>query len=146
MELIYLSDNHVALCLLLSVPRFIFSQGYAKARGEGAGAPAPAESFLSTLEPPLRGELQWVEAQEHYVRLVTAEENRLVLHRFSDIVRELQAEEGIQVHRSHWVAFSAIGKTFKDGTNLRVRLRSGDTVPVSRSHRNDLIRALDLQA
>lgn len=144
LELLYLSDNHIALCLLLSLPRLALRI---------AGDPAPqtanhwlpddgrdvrelTPTLLSAIDPPLNGQIIWAEAQEHYVRIATSNEVRMVLCRFSDIVRELPGDRGMQVHRSHWVARSAIAQAVKDGQNMKLVLLSGDSVPVSRSFRS----------
>jgi DNA-binding LytR/AlgR family response regulator len=77
-----------------------------------------------------------MEAQEHYVRITTDEEVRMVLCRFSDIVRELSDDAGMQTHRSHWAAYPAIAEAVKEGQNMKLVLTSGDSVPVSRSFRS----------
>ena len=150
LELVYLFDNHLALCLLLSMPRYIMRQapvaGGLPATGETApsfadDAPSP-DSFLTNLTPPLAGAVLWAEAQEHYVRLTTTAGNRMVLHRFSDLLRELPEAEGLRVHRSHWVAFAAVSGAYRQGPNLRLKLRSGETIPVSRSYRKTVETAL----
>ncbi|AXI47655.1 hypothetical protein C1J03_17570 [Sulfitobacter sp. SK012] len=142
LELVFLFDNHVALCLLLSVPGWVL-------RASTSGASPVDESkkgtFLSTIDPPLSGVILWVEAQEHYVRITTQHESRLVLARFSDIVRDLSTKDGLQVHRSHWVAKSAIVNEQKSGQNLILVLSTGDTVPVSRSFRRKLVAATEAQ-
>lgn len=135
LEMIYLFDNHIALCLLLSVPRLVqraLSRQPLPQEGGNKG------TLLSAIDPPLNGEILWVEAQEHYVRITTEHENRMVLARFSDIVRELSQIDGLQVHRSHWVASSAIVKEQKNGQNLTLTLSTGDSVPVSRSFKSKL--------
>ncbi|WP_282604219.1 LytTR family DNA-binding domain-containing protein [Pelagibius sp. Alg239-R121] len=177
LELLFLSDNHLVLCLLLSLPK-IFMARLLPSRAEPPSAreaeavceipsdtvaaaerraaepraaephaaepstAGPSTAILSRIDPPLSGEILWAEAQEHYVRLKTTEETRMVLHRFSDILLDLPAQAGIQVHRSHWVAFDAIAEPFKDGANLRLRLQSGEVVPVSRSYRSATEQAL----
>ncbi len=145
-ELFYLLDNHLALCLLLSMPRFIgglTSKSSETELAEPRAKPPSTSSFLANLSPPLDGEIIWAEAQEHYVRLVTTTESRLVLYRFSDILRELPASAGMRVHRSHWVALSAIAETAKKGANLQILLKSGETIPVSRSYRQNFEQALE---
>lgn len=152
LELLYLSDNHLVFCLLLSLPRIIMNRAAPQAdlaMEEVASTPSvaqevppPGASILARIEPPLAGEVLWAEAQEHYVRLKTTQETRMVLQRFSDILHDLPAQSGIQVHRSHWVAFKAIAESFKDGSNLRLRLQSGEVVPVSRSYRSATEQAL----
>ncbi len=154
MELLYLSDNHIALCLLLTLPRLAL-----RTAGDLASQPAIHRSpdtdgtghgltptLLSAIDPPLNGEIILAEAQEHYVRITTSTEVRMVLCRFSDIVRELPGERGMQVHRSHWVARSAIARTVKDGQNMKLVLHSGDSVPVSRSFRSAVETRLEQPA
>lgn len=135
LEMIYLFDNHVALCLLLTIPRLV--------QRSLSMQPLPQEggnkgTLLSAIDPALNGDILWVEAQEHYVRITTQHENRMVLARFSDIVRELSQTDGLQVHRSHWVANSAIVKEQKNGQSLTLLLSTGDNVPVSRSFKSKL--------
>lgn len=135
LELIYLFDNHIALCLLLSVPRWVEMRSAASSQIQTGSEKG---TFLSAIEPSIDGEILWVAAQEHYVRITTQNENRMVLARFSDIVRELSNTEGLQVHRSHWVATSAIAKQHRKGQNLSLILTTGDVVPVSRSFKGNL--------
>mgnify|MGYP003117872414 CR=1 FL=1 len=136
LELLYLFDNHLAVCLLLTVPRWILHQEREAAFSQddrGVG------TLLSAIDPPLNGEVLWVEAQEHYVRITTPHEKRMVLARFSDIVRELSSEDGLQVHRSHWVATAAVVAEQKSGQNISLLLNTGDNVPVSRSFKGNLV-------
>lgn len=149
-ELIYLSDNHLALCALLMFPRYLAgrmparesdnkeSTAYAVAAGADATHQASPSSFLATIDPPLSGRIIWIEAQEHYIRINTENESRMVLHRFADAIRELPASAGMQVHRSHWVCFSDIKALKREGQRLRLLLSSGDYVPVSRSYRQQV--------
>ncbi len=135
LEMVYLADNHVAFCLLLSVPRWISATMTSPTSEADASAPA---TLLATLDPPLAGEVIWVEAQEHYVRITTTQENRLILARFSDILRELSTTKGMQVHRSHWVSEKAVISRQKSGQSLNLVLTTGDKVPVSRSFRKQI--------
>lgn len=163
LEFVYLLDNHVFLCLLLSVPQMMFrdrgttqanvvASGVAPSDGDSdsdshsarEAHPTQRQRALAGVEPPLKGALLWAEAQEHYVRLTTDTEARMVLHRFSDILRDLPEQSGVQVHRSHWVAYMAIDEAFIEGANLRLRLKTGSIVPVSRSFRTQTERALKL--
>lgn len=144
LELAYLSDNHIALCLLLSLPRLALRAAGDPATQsinhrlpvDGEGVRELTPTLLSAIDPPLNGQIIWAEAQEHYVRIITSNEVRMVLCRFSDIVRELPGDRGLQVHRSHWVACSAIAEAVRDGQNMKLVLLSGDSVPVSRSFRS----------
>ncbi len=143
-ELVYQFDNHVALCLLLALPRVMVKyRPVATSTSTTLPDDVRPVGFLDTLDPPLEGDIIWAEAQEHYVRLSTTEENRMVLHRFADILRDLPEEAGIRVHRSHWVSFSAIADVHRDGSKLQLKLCNGETVPVSRTYKRDVETALE---
>jgi DNA-binding LytR/AlgR family response regulator len=62
----------------------------------------------------------------------------MVLARFSDLLRELSRDEGMQVHRSHWIAISAVSKKEKSGQSMNLRLTTGDLVPVSRRYQQQV--------
>jgi hypothetical protein len=159
LEMVYLSDNHLALCLLLSAPKMFSSSAPAVSQrleehsdrsdqvslsetmlfddgtiGHVENAETPANGYLRHLERPFDEELLRVEAQEHYVRLVGRTESRMVLYRFNDIVSELSSELGMQVHRSHWVSYSAIERSLREEGRLWLVLTEGSRVPVSRKH------------
>ncbi|MDV7340082.1 LytTR family transcriptional regulator DNA-binding domain-containing protein [Terasakiella sp. A23] len=138
LELLYLSDNHFALCLLLSAPRL-----FKKLRNEATAQ--QGATFLETLEPKLKGDLLWITAQEHYVKITTSEETRTVLYRFSDLIRDLHAHPGMQIHRSHWIAFDAITDVEKSSQSMKVTLSSGAIIPVSRTYRSLLEDQLSKQ-
>ncbi len=152
LELLYLSDNHIALCLLLSLPRLALNAHSDAAAlptnqglpNNGGGVREFPHTLLSGIDPPLDGTIIWVEAQEHYVRITTNNEVRMVLCRFSDMVRELPDDTGMQVHRSHWVASSGIARVARDGQNMKLVLHSGDSVPVSRSFRSTVETRLEI--
>jgi len=68
----------------------------------------------------------------------------MVLNRFSDVINDLTETNGLQVHRSHWVAMSAIEDVEQNGQSMQLRLVTGDSVPVSRSYRKATQTALGL--
>ena len=105
----------------------------AVAQPEQEAPPATAESpFLSRLPGALGRDLLCLEMQDHYLRAETALGSTLLLMRFRDAVAELGAS-GMQVHRSWWVAASAVEALERDGRGARLRIRGGGTVPVSRA-------------
>ncbi len=157
LEIIYLSDNHLALCVILTAPRLFqtFKRTDA-AKGiaptvETSDADRPFEpepvgsldrssetGYLRHLDHPLNGELLRVEAQEHYVRLISDQETRMVLYRFNDIVSELPGKLGMQVHRSHWVAFAAAKRLYRDSGRLWLTITDGSKIPVSRKYSEEV--------
>ena len=146
-ELLFLLDNHILFCALISLPRILLQQGeytHDKAPQDEATqnlAPVKAkdthssDTYFDTLEPRLKGNLCCMEAQEHYIQIISSEESRMVLHRFSDAVRSIPTFLGMQVHRSHWVAHSAVQEVMVEGQSMRLKLSCGKLVPVSRTFR-----------
>jgi len=54
--------------------------------------------------------------------------------RFGDALQELGGLEGLQVHRSWWVARAAIAAVERDGQRMSLTLSTGLVVPVSRAY------------
>jgi hypothetical protein len=97
-------------------------------------APAPPK-FLERLPLKLRGAEVWaVEAEDHYLRLHTSKGQDLILMRLSDAVDELHGVEGMQVHRSWWVARDAIADAKRGDGRATLTLKDGSQVPVSRTY------------
>ncbi len=96
--------------------------------------PQPAK-FLERLPLKLRGAEVWaVEAEDHYLRLHTSKGQDLILLRLADAVAELQGIEGLQVHRSWWVARDAITDAKRGDGRATLTLKDGAEVPVSRTY------------
>ncbi|MEH6644828.1 LytTR family DNA-binding domain-containing protein [Sulfitobacter sp.] len=93
-----------------------------------------SDTFLRRLPIELRAPLVRIEAQDHYLNVVTAKGNTLILMHLGDATAELSGL-GIQVHRSHWVAPAAVKTRRREkGRDLLV-MADGAEVPVSRSYR-----------
>ena len=98
-----------------------------------AGPQAP--KFLERLPLKLRGAEVWaVEAEDHYLRLHTSKGQDLILLRLADAVAELEGIEGLQVHRSWWVARDAITEAKRGDGRATLTLKDGAEVPVSRTY------------
>ncbi|WP_309088513.1 LytTR family DNA-binding domain-containing protein [Phenylobacterium sp.] len=108
------------------------------AHGPQAGTPAPPK-FLERLPLKLRGAEVWaVEAEDHYLRLHTSKGQDLILMRLADAVAELEGIEGLQVHRSWWVARDAIVDARRGDGRATLTLKDGVQVPVSRTYAGEL--------
>jgi len=105
-------------------------------RADAAQAPPPAPpKFLERLPLRLRGAEVWaVEAEDHYLRLHTSKGQDLILMRLADAVSELEGIEGMQVHRSWWVARDAITDARRGDGRATLTLKDGSQVPVSRTY------------
>jgi hypothetical protein len=94
--------------------------------------PGGATGFLDRLPPRLGRELLCLKMEDHYVRAHTTRGSDLILTPLKDAVAEL-GDEGLQVHRSWWVARRAVSEPIAQGRNLYLRLSNGLEVPVSRA-------------
>lgn len=142
LELLYLLDNHIAVCLLVYLPRMITADALDPSNVSSLEHDSSGESvierdtlFQSSFDPPLQGDICHLEAQEHYVRILTTDETRMLLYRFSDAVKQMPSSTGMQTHRSHWVANAAVKGLIIKGQSLKVELNDGTLVPVSRTFR-----------
>ncbi|MEP3049182.1 MAG: LytTR family DNA-binding domain-containing protein [Roseibium sp.] len=154
-ELVYLLDNHFFLCMILSVPLLFAKHNNFDNIDDDLGSSSQVKfepkdvtqntssvllpdsgelnsPFFKSLSPAFQGALLRAEAQEHYIRLIGTEETRMILYRFSDVLRELPDELGLQVHRSHWIAYDGVKRVFRAGGNTRIQTVDGVEIPVSR--------------
>jgi DNA-binding LytR/AlgR family response regulator len=67
------------------------------------------------------------------VRVHTLTGSRLVLMTLSQAMAIMEKADGLQVHRSWWIARKAVVRTVAHGRNLRLELVNGVVAPVSRS-------------
>jgi hypothetical protein len=106
--------------------------------------PGPAEAssrFLERLPIRLRGAEIWaVEAEDHYLRVHTSAGQDLILLRMADAVAELEGQEGMQVHRSWWVARAGIADARRADGRATLTLKDGSEAPVSRTYAAELRR------
>ncbi|MGP3697762.1 LytTR family DNA-binding domain-containing protein [Rhodobacter sp. NSM] len=104
--------------------------------------PQPCEDgmprLLQRMEPDQRGDLMSITVRDHYVDVVTSSGLVSLLLRFSDAMDETEGVPGAQVHRSHWVAWSAVAGVEREPGKLFLVLKDGSRIPVSRAHRAKL--------
>ena len=128
----------------LGLPRY----RYVIPRGYDFHDPTPSVPAAAELEPE-RGSLDKpgfmqrmpvdlglddilaIKAEQHYIRVFTANRDYMLLHRFSDAVHELGTDIGMQVHRSYWVNRKAIASIKPRAKKFQVELVTGERVPVS---------------
>lgn len=98
----------------------------------------PGSRFHARIPPRLGRDLRALEMEDHYLRIHTALGSDLVLMRMGDAVAELGQAEGLRVHRSWWVARSAVEAVERDGKSMRLRLAGGLVVPVARDRQGEV--------
>jgi LytTr DNA-binding domain len=96
---------------------------------EAGEAPPTALGLLGA--PP--SAVLCLQMEDHYVRVHTAGNSRLVLATLNQAMTALGNADGLQVHRSWWVARKAVVRAVTEGRNLRLQLVNGITTPVARS-------------
>jgi hypothetical protein len=85
------------------------------------------------LPPNLGREVLCLRMEDHYVRVHTPRGSALVLMSLGQAMAGMDDVEGLQTHRSWWVARGAVEGLVEDGRNLRLRLVGGLEAPVSRA-------------
>ena len=102
-------------------------------------APLPSAPDTSSadprdrLPPRLGRTVLCLQMEDHYVRVHTPHGSALVLMSLSQAMAGLKDVEGVQTHRSWWVARASIAGVVEDGRKLRLRLTDGLEAPVSRA-------------
>lgn len=91
-------------------------------------------AILDRLPAHLRGKLLYMSMQDHYVDVHTDKGSTLVLMRLADAIAEARSVDGLQVHRSHWVARAAVAGAERSEGRLSLRMSDGALIPVSRSY------------
>jgi len=101
-------------------------------------AASPSNPLLDQLPAELGSEIIALEMEDHYVRVHTMLGSALVLMRLRDAMALIADVEGMQVHRSWWVARAAVEDVLRDGRNIRLKLARGIEAPVARAKIADL--------
>jgi len=127
----------VLVWIAVNGPRLIAPQGQTV---EAADHPRPG--FWQKTPVELGDDLVSITAELHYIRLRTSRGEALVLYPFGKAVEDLSRANGLQVHRSHWVALPHITEVERQREQARITLSTGDFVPVSRKFRPDLFDRL----
>ncbi len=97
--------------------------------------PAAKSAFMDRLPIRLRAaELYAVQAEDHYLRVHTSAGQEMILMRLADALRELTTVEGMQTHRSWWVARQGLAEVARDSGKVVLKLKSGVEAPVSRTY------------
>ncbi len=92
-------------------------------------------AFIQRLPVKYRtSQLHAISSEDHYLRVYTDFGEELILMRLADAVRELAGSDGLQVHRSWWVAKAGIADEKRENGRSFLILHSGTQVPVSRSY------------
>lgn len=118
-------------CLAISAPiaiGFTFLRARLQAARVVPAIPTPeaAPSLASST-------VLYLKMEDHYVRVRTETGSRLEAGPLARVLAGLSGLDGLQVHRSWWVARKAVVGVERDGRNLRLRLVDGEAAPIARA-------------
>ncbi len=139
----YLFIPVFAISIFMTILHFFIEriplQSHAIAPIESAAASRP--KIFDRLEIRYRNaNIFAVKSEDHYLRIFTSLGEAMILLRLYDAITELEGIEGVQTHRSWWVAIDAIDRLEKDYGKNRFILKSGIEVPISRGYAPTLKR------
>jgi hypothetical protein len=119
------------------------TQAHERADQADSLAPRPEEQMIQLGKLSLKvADICAVSADEHYVCIQTETQQDHTRERFSRVISHLPASLGFQVHRSHWVAFSAVQDIIQNGAQHSVTLKTGDSLPISKARKREFKEAL----
>jgi len=100
------------------------------------------KNFLQRLPQKYHdAELLALSSADHYLQVHTDIGTELILYRLSDALKELSHADGLQTHRSWWVARNGIAETISKNGKYSLVLKSGAIAPISRSFSNAVRKA-----
>lgn len=97
--------------------------------------PSPGERSLSGagFGPLIDDSVIALQMEDHYVRIHQRDGSRMVLMPLRDAIQAAHRIEGLQTHRSWWVARSAVSDVAGSPRAMRLKLTNGLEVPVART-------------
>lgn len=96
------------------------------------GAPTSSDLVAALPLPAGFGAVHALKGEDHYVRVIGAGVEELMLMRLRDAIEQLGVADGLRVHRSWWVAREAVASVRRDGRTAVLTLAGGREVPVAR--------------
>ncbi|MCL4673539.1 MAG: LytTR family transcriptional regulator [Sphingomonadaceae bacterium] len=106
-------------------------------------APVQEPALRSRLSDSFTGPILALQSEDHYVRVHGETASELILIRLRDAIAEMDGVEGVQVHRSWWIARDAVASAEPSGRSWAITLRNGEVAPVARDS-IDRLRATGL--
>jgi hypothetical protein len=105
----------------------------------------PSSSLFARIPARYGREVIYLEAQEHYLRVVLVGGVQLLLHGLANAVRELETggAAGMQVHRSYWVNWAHVHSIIINGSGGFCELKGDVRIPISRRRKATARAAFD---
>lgn len=91
------------------------------------------EPLQAKLPAQIRGQVLQLKAEGKYVHVITEKGKQLLPMSLSRAIENLQPEQGLRIHRSHWVSWSQMERIVYENGNPRLVTVSTEVLPVSRN-------------
>lgn len=121
-EALLILASLVALWVVLEMARTVW---------QAAAAPGTAAFPIQAAAPT--GAVICLQTEDNYVRVHRAQGSSLELMPLHEAIERFGDPDGLQVHRSWWVAAAAVEGAEREARNWRLRLANGLRVPVARN-------------
>lgn len=126
----------LAFAFLIVLPMTYIARALATEQRK-AGVTSMMEFFHHKLPDSIKdNQLIALNAQDHYLRVITDGGSALILMKFEDALAALNGYPGIQTHRSWWLSYSQLKEFERVPSN--VTLLDGTVVPISRRKRKEV--------
>lgn len=106
--------------------------------------PEPLPRFTRGLGITAAADILAVQAQDHYLRIITKTGDKILLYRFRDALEDLSIIKGLKVHRSYWVRLGAIAQICENNGALEIILMNGNNIPVHKKYAESLRTAMHM--
>jgi hypothetical protein len=103
----------------------------------------PVEPLPPPLQPSVidhAAGIQFIEAEDHYVKLVYGDRVEHKRARFGEVIAGF-SQLGLQVHKSFWVRRASVKGTRRQGRRLMHILEDGTEIPVGRSNERKVLES-----
>ena len=100
--------------------------------GAGEETHAAEPALRSRLSDSFTGPILALQSEDHYVRVHGENASELILIRLRDAIAEMDGVDGVQVHRSWWIARDAVASAELSGRSWAITLTNGEIAPVAR--------------
>lgn len=91
-------------------------------------------NFFSRLPKKIGKDLICFSMEDHYLHVHTETGSHMMLMRMKDALVELKNYNGLQVHRSWWIATDAVVDVKKEARKAKLKMKNNMTVPVSQKY------------
>lgn len=115
------------------LPSAVLVAGMLWLEGRVAPTPVPSPARSDGLPGALRDRALCLQMEDHYVRVHTAQGSELVLMPLREAMAAMAGVEGLQTHRSWWVARAAVTEVRETGRAASLVLSNGLVAPVARN-------------